>query len=64
MSRRKSMPKSEASPEPQAVAPQFIYEARLGANGAVIRVQPPINELQAIAIRKTDGMNRDRKSVV
>jgi hypothetical protein len=39
----------------QPVAPQLIYQARLGINGAVIRVQPPINQAQAIAIRRNDG---------
>jgi len=40
---------------PQPAAPQLIYEATLGLNGAVIRVQPSINQAQAIAIRRKDG---------
>jgi hypothetical protein len=55
MARGKSRPKKEVSAQPQPVAPQLIYEANLGASGAVIRVQPPINQVQAIAIRQSDG---------
>jgi hypothetical protein len=55
MARRKSNPRKGASAGPQPAAPQLIYEARLGAKGAVIRVQPPINQAQAITIRKNDG---------
>lgn len=51
----KSKSHKEASAGPQPVAPQLIYEATLGANGAVIRVQPPINQAQAIVIRQNDG---------
>jgi hypothetical protein len=40
---------------PQLQAPQLIYEATLGANGAVIRAQPPINQAMATAIRQKDG---------
>jgi hypothetical protein len=55
MARRKTKLQKGASAVPQAVAPQIIYEATLGANGAVIRVLPPINQAQAIAIRQNDG---------
>jgi hypothetical protein len=55
MPRGRNKPHKGASAGPQPVAPQLIYEATLGANGAVIRVQPPINEAQAIAIRHNDG---------
>lgn len=55
MARGKSKPQKGASTGPQPVAPQVIYEAALGANGAVIRVQPPINQAQAIVIRQNDG---------
>jgi hypothetical protein len=55
MARGKKKPKEEATAQPQSVAPQLVYEARLGANGAVIRVQPPIDRAQAIDIRKKDG---------
>ena len=50
--RRKSPKGRSAGPQPTA---QLIYEAKLGANGAVIRIQPPINQAQAIAIRQKDG---------
>jgi hypothetical protein len=52
--RRKRSPKGARAGQ-QPVAPQLIYEATLGANGAVIRVQPPISQAQAIAIRQNDG---------
>jgi hypothetical protein len=55
MVRGKTKPKKEAIASPQSVAPQLIYEATLGANGAVIRVQPPTSQAQAIAIRQNDG---------
>jgi hypothetical protein len=55
MARGRKKPTKEATAEPQPVAPQLIYEANLGANGAVIRVQPPITQAQAIAIRQQDG---------
>jgi hypothetical protein len=55
VARARKKPKKEASAEPQPVAPQLIYEANLGANGAVIRVPPPIDQAQAIAIRQNDG---------
>ena len=55
MARQRKPRQKEASAAPQSVALQLIYEARLGANGAVIRVPPPINEVQAIAIRQNDG---------
>ena len=51
MARRSSNAKTKASAELPPAAPQLIYEARLGANGAVLRVGPPINQAQAIAIR-------------
>jgi hypothetical protein len=47
MARGKSKPKKGANARPQPAAPQSIYEATLGANGGVIRVQPPINQAQA-----------------
>ena len=55
MARRRNKPQQGARAGPQPVAPQLIYEATRGANGAVIRVQPPINQAQAIAIRQNDG---------
>jgi len=55
MARRRSQPRKEASTTPRSVAAQLIYEARLGANGAVIRVPRPINQTQAIGIRRNDG---------
>jgi len=55
MARRRKKPQKEASAEPQPAAPQHIYEARLGTNGAVIRVLPPIDQVQAIVIRQRDG---------
>lgn len=55
MARGKNKPQKGAIAVPQAVPPQLIYEATLGANGAVIRLQPPINQAQAIAIRQNDG---------
>jgi hypothetical protein len=55
MTRGRKKPQKGASAGPQPVAPPLIYEARLGTNGAVIRVQPPINQAQAIAIRQKDG---------
>jgi hypothetical protein len=55
MARGRKKPRQETTPEPQPTPPQLIYEARLGTNGAVIRVPPPINQAQAIAIRKNDG---------
>jgi hypothetical protein len=55
MARRRTNPKKEASAEPQPLAAQLIYEARLGVNGAVIRVQPPITQAEAITIRRNDG---------
>jgi hypothetical protein len=55
MGRRKSKPQSRVSASRQSVAPQLIYEATLGANGAVIRVQAPISQAQAITIRRNDG---------
>jgi hypothetical protein len=42
MARGKSKPKKEATAEPQP-APQLIFEAKLGTNGAVIRVRPAIS---------------------
>ena len=50
MARRKKPRPNEASPARQPVAPQLIYEARLGTNGDVIRVLPPIDEARAIGI--------------
>jgi hypothetical protein len=55
MARGKQKPKPEATAQPPSAAPQLIYEARLGANGAVVRAQPPIDQAQAVAIRKRDG---------
>jgi hypothetical protein len=55
MARRRNQRQKEANPAPQSVAHQLIYEARLGANGAVIQVPPPIDQAQAIAIRRSDG---------
>ena len=55
MAHRKRKPKREASTEPKQTAPELIYEARLGANGAVIRIQPPITQVEAIIIRQNDG---------
>jgi hypothetical protein len=55
MARGRNQSKKAASAKPQPVAPQLIYEARLGPNGAVIRMPPPINQAQAIAIRQNDG---------
>jgi hypothetical protein len=55
MARGRNKPKKEARAGPPLVAPQLIYEAALGANGAVIRMQPPIHQAQAIAIRQNDG---------
>jgi hypothetical protein len=55
MARGRRKTKKEASAEPQPAAPQLIYEANLGANGAVIRVRPAISQEQAIAIRQRDG---------
>jgi hypothetical protein len=55
MARRRNPRQKEASPATQSVAPQLIYEAKLGANGAVIPVPPPIDEARAIAIRQSDG---------
>ena len=55
MGRRRNQPQKEASTASQSVALQHIYEASLGANGAVIRVQTPINQAQAIALRQNDG---------
>ena len=55
MARGRKRPQKEAGAAPQSVALQLIYEASLGANGAVIRVPPPINQAQAIAIRQVDG---------
>src|SRR5947199_2863234 len=55
MARSRNPPKKEASAKPEPVAPQLIYEASLGANGAVIRLPPPINQGQAIGIRQNDG---------
>ncbi len=48
MARKK--PQHESNP-----APQLIYEAILGAQGAVIRVQPPISQAHAVAVRQRDG---------
>jgi hypothetical protein len=60
MARAPKKPKKEASAQPQevepeTVPPQLIYEAKLGTNGAVIRIQPPITQAQAIALRQKDG---------
>jgi len=55
MARARNKPKKGASPGPQSAAPQLIYEANLGANGAVSRVQPPLNQAQAVGIRQKDG---------
>ena len=55
MARGRNKPQPGARAGPQPVAPQLIYEATLGAKGAVIRVQPPINQAQAIALRQNDG---------
>jgi len=55
MARARPKPKKEAKAEPPPVALQFIYEATLGKNGAVIRVQPPITQAEAILIRQNDG---------
>jgi hypothetical protein len=55
MARGKNRPKKEVSARPQPVAPQLIYEARLETSGAVIRMQPPIDQAQAVAIRQKDG---------
>jgi len=41
--------------ESQPIAPQLIFQARLGTNGAVIRVRLPINQAQAVIIRQKDG---------
>src|SRR5438270_10861376 len=50
MARRRKRPQEGASS-----GPKLIYEATLGANGAVIRVQPPITQAQARAVRQNDG---------
>src|SRR5437879_12208529 len=55
MARGRNKPQKGASTGPQPVAPRLTYEATLGANGTVIRVQPPINQAQAIALRQNDG---------
>jgi hypothetical protein len=48
MARSRNKPEKGPSAGPQPVAPQVIYEATLGANGAVIRVQPPINQARFV----------------
>jgi hypothetical protein len=55
MARGRSKPTKDVSAKPHPVASQLIYEANLGASGAVIRVAPPINQAQAIAIRQNNG---------
>jgi hypothetical protein len=55
MARGRNKPKKDAGVEPEPVARQLIFEARLGADGTVIRVPPPIKQEQAIAIRRNDG---------
>jgi hypothetical protein len=70
MARSRNKPEKGPSAGPQPVAPQVIYEATLGANGAVIRVQPPINQARAIALRLSDanvvvcGPNKTANSVM
>jgi hypothetical protein len=55
MARGRKKPKEEASAEPQPEAPPVTFEAKLGLNGAVIRVQPAISQEQAVAVRQKDG---------
>ncbi len=52
MARKRSKGGARPSPRP---ASQVIYQARLGLNGAVVRVQPPITEAQAVAVRQGGG---------
>jgi hypothetical protein len=47
--------KKESSEEPQQVVVPVIYEARLGTNGAVIRIMPTITQAEAIGVRQRDG---------
>lgn len=47
--------KQKPTAQPQPPPGPLIYEATLGAAGAVIRVQPPISQPQAVAIRQNDG---------
>jgi hypothetical protein len=53
MARRKVKAVKDASTAPPA--PQLIYEASLRNRGAVIRIQPPITQAEAITIRQRDG---------
>ena len=55
MARGRKKPKKEGTAEPQPVPEQLIYEANLGTNGVVIRLQPAISQEQAIAVRQRDG---------
>jgi hypothetical protein len=55
MARGRKNPKKSASTEPSPLVPQQIYEATLGANGAVIRVGSAMSREQAVAIRQNDG---------
>jgi hypothetical protein len=52
--RRKRQPPRAGARQPTAVAPT-IHEATLGAAGAVVRVQPPITQAQAEALRRNGG---------
>lgn len=48
-------PKATEAAAPPAVAAPLIYEATLGAAGAVVRVQPPITQAAAEALRRSGG---------
>jgi hypothetical protein len=55
MARGGKTPKKAPRSGLQPAVPQLIYEANLGANGAVIRLPPSISQAQAVAIRQQDG---------
>jgi hypothetical protein len=47
--------RKEPSEQPQSAVVPLIYEARLGTNGAVIRLLPAITQSEAIIARQRDG---------
>lgn len=54
MSRKKKKDQEAAGGQPHANPAQQIYEATLGYNGAVIRLQSPITQAQEVAVRQKD----------
>jgi hypothetical protein len=54
MARSRSKSPKTVNAQPSPVASQRMYEATLGTNGAVIRVQPPITQADAITLRQQD----------